>query len=453
MKDRLADKIKAIFQNSRIDPPDQIWENIDRELDLDASWEAIEQKLDIDKAWEGIDRTLTNDLRGRWYNGISKANLLIAFVLWLGSMGLHFLHYPTENKLPTEKSELIDTEEISTVDPALQNARVEVESFEQEEEKENKARVIGALAEKTEKDDAPNKALGRPEANLPDSPYKDQYASTDKGLPATGTNPHDPKSVESLSRETLVSFEAPLRSWPSSELNFGKRDFQKNTVYIKNHRHNEENNSSLNVPRWFYGLGISWNTSWINDPRYRRAKENTGFDEVLPSSSFSLQLHGGFRFDPQWSIYGGLDLLGDAERSFGEYSNGDYLKGTTEIHYYGSYLAIRRKYKGLVLNDKLEKALFAGPYLNRITSVSQKSFAFGESQIHEESLTDTYKPLEWGGIFGYELIYPIQKDYQLGIKLSYRVGMNNVYQGNAQVPAYLRRTTVSALQLHLFLRR
>ncbi|WP_186755634.1 outer membrane beta-barrel protein [Echinicola salinicaeni] len=451
------DNIKAIFQNSQVAPPKEVWDNIDQSLDLDASWEAIEQELDIDNVWEGIDQSLNNDLRQKWYDDGAKASLVMAILLWLGSMGLPMLPFSTERSLADGKENGIGQKEIVESPKATQKSLPRQEAVVEAYAKvENNAATNGETVghskrkrQEALKDQSPissHKREGIPLRNPAGEKEIPLFEAKRKG--------GHPKSGQSNQQESLIKSQYTARIWPSSDLDIGSIALQAgiSPVSVINSEKVNNANASNKQSSWFYGAGVSWNASWINDPRYRRAKENIGFDKVLPSSSVSIQLQGGYRLPNHWSLYGGVELLGKATRNFGEYNNGDFIKGNTAISYYGTYLTIRRTYKGLVLDKQLEKALFFGPYLNRITSVRQSNQLYGEDFFRDEYLTENYKPLDWGGIIGYEVLYTLQK-YQLGLKLSYRVGLNNIYQGNVQVPDYLRRTTVSGLQMHLFLRR
>ncbi|MDN3668082.1 outer membrane beta-barrel protein [Echinicola jeungdonensis] len=210
----------------------------------------------------------------------------------------------------------------------------------------------------------------------------------------------------------------------------------------------------IEFSNWYYGLGISWSTSWINDPRFRRAKEEGTLTQVSEKGAFSGQVHGGYRFNNFWSIYGGVDFLGTSQQQFGEYINGDYVKGGTNINYWGCFISLRRKYNPKSIADwGIEKAFFIGPYVSKIESVEQELLTYLEGARTREQQTQMYKPFEWGGVLGYEMIYPLNEKYQLGFQLSYRVGFNNIYQGNEQIPSYLRRTTTSEFLINMFIRK
>ncbi|MDN3668083.1 hypothetical protein QWY93_01880 [Echinicola jeungdonensis] len=93
MKDEFGKIVKRRLEEGRINPPEKIWKDIDRDLDLDMTWQKVESELDIDQAWEGVNRTLINDSWVRWFDGISNGAFILAIV-FLGDICFHFPKIP-----------------------------------------------------------------------------------------------------------------------------------------------------------------------------------------------------------------------------------------------------------------------------------------------------------------------------------------------------------------------
>jgi hypothetical protein len=51
------------------------------------------------------------------------------------------------------------------------------------------------------------------------------------------------------------------------------------------------------------------------------------------------------------------------------------------------------------------------------------------------------------------MFYNLNDAYQLGTIIQYKQGLNNIYKGTDQIPAYLRKTNTSELSISVVIRR
>ncbi len=101
----------------------------------------------------------------------------------------------------------------------------------------------------------------------------------------------------------------------------------------------------------------------------------------------------------------------------------------------------------------LNKQIIAGGYANHIYEVTQSENIFISNENNQLIISKLYKNWDFGIWGGIEMFYRLNDTYQLGTAVHYKYGLYNIYKGDNEIPAYLRKTNTSELSLSIILRR
>ena len=429
-----------MVNKGRINPPDETWGNISNKLDIEDAWGNIDKNLDINTVWNRVDHQLTEDHKMKTYEKISYVPIILLLLLlsWSGLQNELYLDDSHNDKVIVEKT-------TTTVKPETQNRQIlqkekqaakefdkkPNKNIEQREDKSNK------IIEKTDRseikndlsvpDQKRNNNNSKAELKNPNVIYADQNAALSIAF----------NQINSLSGGLDVNFNIIDRRAPEL-INIVKDTSRENSC--QNH--------------WYYGIGVSANRTWLNDNRLKRASEGSQLFNAIATNNLSIKLNAGLEINQNWGIHTDFVFLGSIGQSYGEYINGKYLQGNVNVDYNGVQLALKRTLPSLFnQGNSLSKNLLIGGYLSHIYKVTQNEKVFISNDREQRLISNLYKSYDvgiWGGI---EMFYNLNDAYQLGTIIQYKQGLNNIYKGTDQIPAYLRKTNTSELSISVVIRR
>ena len=140
-----------------------------------------------------------------------------------------------------------------------------------------------------------------------------------------------------------------------------------------------------------------------------------------------------------------LNILAQNNQVYHEYIDGHYVENKMKFNY--SQLALSLRYSFFskrILRG--EHGLNLGGYTGYLHNANQQ---IGSETI---DLSSDYNQLDYGLFMGYEYVFPVYQ--QLGVGTGFRVyyGLQNIYSGNKQIPAYLNKTNIASANLTLSLK-
>ncbi|MGJ3235632.1 hypothetical protein [Marivirga sp.] len=439
MKDRFTIWIKNIIDKGSINPPDETWDNISKKLDIENSWNNIDKELDIDTVWNRLDHQLSQDAKMRTYEKLSYVPI-IALVLLFSWLGVKNEFYKNDFKKDHSiaQVEIYDDNEMNFQNKNIlpeEPKTVDLPVVKQNENYEQKTEEQDIESQKSE-----NKFIKSEDLTIEENNAKDSR------LDAKNVFTH---RDQSKNKHSLPDY---LNSMPGGLIvNFNS------TNILAPEKIKLANDSVINESdkkQWYYGIGVSGNRTWLNDNRLKRASEGSRLYDAIATNNMSFKLNAGLEINQHWAIQADINILGNIGQSYGEYINGRYRMGEVNVNYNGIQIGIKRNLPYILNgNDLIRKQIVAGGYVNHIYQVNQTENVFISNEINQFIISDTYKNYDAGIWAGIEMFYQLNESYQIGTSLHYKYGINNIYKGNSEIPAYLRETNTSELSLSVILRR
>ncbi|MGM0579119.1 MAG: hypothetical protein ACQETL_00460 [Bacteroidota bacterium] len=439
MKDRFTIWIKNIIDGGRIDPPDEAWSNISQNLDIEDSWQNIDKELDIDTVWNRLDHQLNEAAKMRTYEKISYVPI-VALLLLLSWLGLKNEIYDepindnqpiAQNVISEDKADSNKTNTFNLEKPDnAQKPEIVKENSEKESENlDKKQELVKSIIKTTQKEkiqiNNENKAELQPK----------NISSSDDITPEL--NKTSLKYLNSIPAVLNINFDSLNRRAPELIT------FSKDSVA-------EETDMMI----WYYGIGLSANRTWLNDNRLKRASEGSSLYNAIASNNLSFKINASLNLNQNWAIQSDITVLGNIGQSYGEYINGKYKEGNINVNYNGLQIGLKRNLPSLFgTANLLNKQIIAGGYANHIYEVTQNENIFISNENNQLNISGLYKNWDFGIWGGIEMFYRLNGNYLLGTALHYKYGLNNIYKGDNEIPAYLRETNTSELSLSLILRR
>lgn len=439
MKDRFTIWIKNIIDGGRIDPPEEAWNNISQKMDIQDTWQNIDKELDIDTVWNRLDHQLYETAKMRTYEKLSYVPV-VALLLLLSWLGLKNEIYdkPINENQPIAQNiiseDKTDSKETNTLKQENPNnlQKPEIANHDIEKESEN-------LDKKQESVKSAIKTTQREKVEL-NKDYKAEIQPKN-----ISSNENITPEFNRTSLEYLNSIPAGLNINLDSLNRIAPEliTFSKDSV-------NEETDKIIG----YYGIGLSANRTWLNDNRLKRASEGSSLYKAIASNNLSFKFNAGLHLNQNWAIQSDITLLGSIGQSYGEYINGKYKEGNINVNYNGLQIGIKRNLPSLYgTANLLNKQIIVGGYANHIYEVTQNENILINNENNQLIISGLYKNWDFGIWGGIEIFYRLNDSYLLGTALHYKYGLNNIYKGDNEIPAYLRETNTSELSLSIILRR
>lgn len=366
------------------EPPENVWNNIHDELDIERSWDVINNYL----SRKSVTRR-------------AKIFAAAAGFLVLISVGTYWYFRP-DNKseqinlvaedLNEKENEILDSE------TDLQNqVVVEEKREEQVQPVENKERrellvdeTVNSEPLKVEKEER------KVEENISNQPG---YVKLDNRAIAMNSG---------LNKEIIVNV---------PDKNYSEENVRENSSFKK---------------LYIGSAGQLANTWLLNEKTF------TGFERSsLISSNASFGSNFGVFFGTNLTkrldLQLDINILVQNNQVYNEYLNGHYIENKLRFNY--SQLALSVRYNFMAKRFlKGEHGINAGGYTGYLHN------AYQNIDGKTINLSSNYNRMDYGIFLSYEYVIPIYK--QLGLGTGFRVyyGLQNTYSGNETIPSYLNKT-------------
>lgn len=373
---------KNKIEENDLNPPENVWENIQDDLDVEQSWYFINKYL---KKQRAVRR--------------QSVFAMAASVIVLLSIGLFWITNPL--KLDTENQSEI-TEVVKIEKQILDSVSVNSNDLDSKEIK----RIITDTKRIIIKNNIDKKGENNYRAEV--------------------INDLTPVNIEINSGNNLRTIDL---------------DFIGNSYSAQE---NKQPHQHAFTKLYIGSTGQLANTWLLNDKTY------TGFE----SSSLTTS---NASFGSNWGLFLGTNLtrnldlqldisvLAQNKQDYNEYLKGHYVSNTMKFNYSQLGFSIRYYH----ISRKFlqgEHGVNVGAYIGYLHSANQ--IVNGESL----DLTDNYNNIDYGLYFGYEYLIPLSKNLGFGTGVRGYYGLQNIYRGDGNIPAYMNETKNASINISFSLK-
>lgn len=366
------------------EPPENVWNNIQDELDIERSWDVI-----------------NNYLSGKSVKRRAKIIAAAAGFLVLISVGTYWYFRP-DNK--SEQINLVaedlnqKEDEISNSETDLQNPVVTEENKEEQvQPPENKERRELLVDEKVSSE--PLK-VEKEDSNIEENISGQQnYAKLDSRTIAMNSG---------LNKELIV-------------------DLSDNIIP------EEQTKENGSFKKLYVGSTGQLANTWLLNEKTFTGLERSSLISSNASFGSNFGVFLGTNLTEKLDLQLDINILVQNNQVYNEYLNGHYIENKLRFNY--SQLALSVRYNFMVKRFlKGEHGINAGGYTGYLHNARQN--IDGETI----NLSDNYNRMDYGIFLSYEYVIPVYK--QLGVGTGFRVyyGLQNTYSGNETIPSYLNKT-------------
>ncbi len=186
----------------------------------------------------------------------------------------------------------------------------------------------------------------------------------------------------------------------------------------------------------YFGLSLQYANTWLRNEKTAVGLQNTSLVDTRPSFGKSFGLYFGQKVSENLDLKLAFDLISEKSQTYNEYVHGQFVSTGIDMNY--TKLAFTAAYR---FSTGSPHRAVGGVYAAYLTDASNYIGETGESVLHD------YNKADYGLIAGYEYMYSLDRNLQLGTGVYANYGLSNVFSGNEQLPAFLNRTNL--LSLHL----
>jgi hypothetical protein len=384
------------------EPPSEIWEGIEEELDISEAWEGVQDELDVMNSWRVIEKRLDAQKRRRFLAIASVAASLL-FLISLGVWQVYDgLSGNNDTDLITAANEHV-TKQVEMQLPEnpadfqlVQSASAQIDLAQIKKE----ANAIRQLM--PERDNL----FGA------EHRYKMPYlAQIPHGSVVQGTIPY--AHLADIAQEDK-------------------------TEAVRSVNEEKEKSRTYSWQNSSYGVYASLSNTWVMN---NKTISGLRADELVRTQASYGKDIGVFYMQPL-SVSTALRLeylfYSQANQNYNEYYNGKYVASNISMRYQQFNLLFHWQ-PG---EQNHRHTIYAGGYGGYLFQATQR---IGDE---EESLLREYSRLDYGFVGGYWYQLPaFEQRIPLAIGVRFKYGMPNVFQGNESIPADFSSTRNLAFQV------
>lgn len=206
----------------------------------------------------------------------------------------------------------------------------------------------------------------------------------------------------------------------------------------------KEDDEKLWSPNGLYiGFSASVKNMWLLNRATFEGLESEELTTTLPDFGKDLGISVGWDFSNRWGLQSELYFISESGQKYKEYIHGKYLTREIDLSYVKVNLLLKYRKLRIAGHKRLSsKNLLLGAYGKGLSS------AYEKVGNRKENISHTYNNHDLGMILGYEhQLYLMPKlVVSAGLRITY--GLVNVYKGNEIIPADLRATNLGSVDLN-----
>jgi hypothetical protein len=382
-------------------------ESANEEFELpEELWDDIQNDLDIDLVHRRLNNSLTKDRQKAWlWRGSVAAGILL-----LLSLGSIYLFTPYSNHTPIAQNEyetiqsdtiLKPAQTIDIIIPIIQPGITDVSLIA-----ENNA----SLSKKT--------GIKLSETLSTSQPYS-AYSIT-------------ASNSDRITNNLMGSIETTKFVLPKPKYTAPPINLSANNTFVYEHPASAQKILENRQPfsKITIALTGEFANTWLLNNKTLEGLQPQEFTATQPTYSRNYGLSVAANINNKWDIVSQLKLARDNSQTYHEYIHGKYVSNTINLEYFD--VALTGRYHPFSNNP--EHAFSTGLYTGLLQKATQNING------STSNITSDYANIDFGLIAGYEYQTPLSDQITLGAGLFYRMGLKNVFSGNKIVAADLNRS-------------
>jgi len=392
MKD-LNEIYKNLVEGNQIDPPEEIWQNISNDLDIDDVWGKVTEDLNYESSLTSYDR---------FSFAVTSAGLILLLLVEL------FYNSPEINKFKA-----------ISLEPATEESSVEQRKDLNADTRDKDIKIL--------------------------TPRRNGI-TLNNSLSVVDLNPNPINIIirDSNQDHRLLNLEIDyipnLGLYPLQEVNFPILSLQDIPII-----HDEKVVKRTRNYKAYIGVTSSIRNVWLlNDLTFRGFDENE-LHSTVPDFDMAIGLVSGITLSDRLATQGEMMIISNYGQKYRDYINGRYVKRDLDLDYFQLNVVFSYKLK-LHNENKLSSSILLGPYWGLLKSASEN---IGQETLDIKS---NYRQSVFGVILGYEYLWSVSPRLGLHSGLRFTYGISNIYSGNNLIPASFRKTHPGAVSLNLGIR-
>lgn len=405
-KDNFNEWYKNNFEQLREEPPADVWDNIQSELDLEEVWTRVDHRLTLSDRYAALRK---------WSYGIAAALLITAGGMWMRNSlsseapmaqkaSRHELSLVT---LPAtaaivEASSSGSADPVSApVEPGRQEAALSV--------KEKRKSPRGSYAFSTGRGDGAltsSMAMGTPHGvnDVPGMENKREHIDPVPGLPAL--------FLTENSKEQALASVLDLSLSPDSLI-------------------------AAKIPKGFsIGAAISYNNTWIMNSTTYAGLKSKGLYSSRVSLAGAYGLSASYDINSFWGMEATITDL--TQRQVYSYYNrsGEYKEKANTLEYFQLAFLVKKRKPVITGNHfkGLTRTLAIGPALRKLYSATDETNGSLKGASYQ------YAKNDYGLLLAYGYDIPVRKKLLLQPGVTAYVGIKDISRGRGTEPSHFNRT-------------
>lgn len=387
---------KNRIEANDIAPPEQIWENIQDELDVSDSWNYINQHL---KQYSFRNRI----------KHLSLAASILAFI----TLGGYWL-------LKTDSGEVKSEHLAEMTNDAKKSSNTKTDSV-------NAEKFIAPNAENLMQ----NQPVKEKVREL--SEIKSKYHDQSRNL--TTTKIVEPNNTEILPVSYSKLHETGIQFNDTTHKNLRIANLYQNQA-DSDHQKPEKNRFT----KLYVGSTGQLANTWLLNEKTYQGLEKTNLTASNASFGYNFGIYAGTNITDNIDLQADINILAQNNQNYNEFLNGKYIEDNLTLNY--SQFALSARY--YFISNKLmrgEHGFQLGGYFGYLHSAYQVVDNKYINKYNDYSKTD------YGIVMNYEYVIPISNKLGFGIGVKAYYGLNNIYSGNEEIPSYLNETNIASVNI------
>jgi hypothetical protein len=388
-------------------------------------WDDIQNDLDIDMVYNRLEKSLKKDRRKMWLWRASAAAGILLFLstgIWLLNQSKQVVTPAVvQNNKPEKEEDSLQKAGITTTTDSVQHLRTD-------ELRETETDIETVKAEK----------LTFPDNDI--APLKIVKVTSTSATKDTSDN----KNNDIAARE----FDVRFNTMASTQFVLPKQGYtgiQEKLITELSLPEPEKHPLENRLPSSgiFSGLTFSadgeFANTWLINQKTIEGLDPQNLTATKPTfnSNYGFSIAGNL--NERWEIVSSFSVARQNGQQYKEYYHGKYVSNSINLDYMD--IALKARYKPF--RNNLNHALSAGIYSGFLQNATQT--INGETT----NITSDYTNTDFGLVAGYQYLAPVSRNITVGAGLFYRMGLKNVFAGNQMVNSTLNHSTNTSFNFSL----
>ncbi len=392
---------KVIFNRTE-EPPGDVWDNIENQLDVDDVWYKIDNQLNSNEK-------IYNTRRAFYYAAAAIALFFMARFFG-GQQFVNNTQYYSDN--------------VNEINSKKSNDKSSIAAREIKQDQNNGAEIIIPVSKNNESNAKSN------EHALMAIKSKNKKENNSKFNKTGQLQEHDllkelsAYKCESIANNTGNNYRTQLA-------------YHDKAVSYNYHEKNIK-------PRKFYiGVTGQVKNTWLFNSTTIRGLRKDELNKTVPDFDKDIALHAGLQLTEKIDIAAVANFRTFHNQKYYDYVHGNYIAKETVLNY--TMLDVQFKYdlKGIKSMSIASTNLIFGCYGGLLKKAKEKT---GNDT---EKVTYDYRNYDIGFTLGYEYEIDLWNNVRLTPGIRLNQGIFNIFKGDEYVPAYFNRTYSTAFNFNI----